>query len=88
MISPNVRSFLTLMTLNKSTRAIAKCGQMLVLSTNPARFISELNMFVTYGDSQVKLIRAGNLREGKTVLGAYIHHTQFRLWSSFRGRQW
>ena len=46
--SPNVRSFLTLMTLNKSTRAIAKCGQILVLSTYPARFISALNMFVTY----------------------------------------
>jgi len=48
MTSPKVRSFLTLMTLNKSTRAIAKCEQMLVSSTNPARFISALNMFVTY----------------------------------------
>jgi len=52
MTSPKVRSFLTLMTLNKSARATAKCEQMLVSSTNPARFISALNMFVTYEEAR------------------------------------
>lgn len=84
MISLNVRSFLTLMTLNTSTRAITKCGQVLVSSTYPARFISALNMFVTYKDSQVKLKNS----EREQLTRVYNHHTQLRLWSSFLDRQW